>query len=103
MISKEVQLAYPDFDLPGRNGLLLGVGPDHKIMLTGSLESADRELFAHQSIFGWNVSGNCSAVNQTASTHFCFKTFTIDLDTQELFGMWKKSQRAQVTTQRRKR
>ena len=45
MISK---LVDPDFDRLGRIDLLLGVGPAHKIMLTGRLESADGELFAHQ-------------------------------------------------------
>ena len=65
-----VQLSDPDFDHPGRFYLLLGVGSAHKIMLTRRLESADGELFVHQSIFGWIVCGNCAAANQTAHKFF---------------------------------
>ena len=62
----------------------------NKVMLAGRSTSEDGELYAHQSVFGWVVSGNCDTPVQFSRAHVCLKSTAIDIQTNNLMtAFWK--------------
>ena len=85
-----LQLADPNFDRPGRIDRLLEMDIFNKVMLAGRSTSEDGELYAHHSVFGWVVSGNCDTPVQFSRAHVCLKSTAIDIQTNNLMtAFWK--------------
>ena len=69
--ASKLQLADPDFGLPGQVDLLLGQDVIPKIIRGGTIRSPGVDLYAMETVFGWVIGGFCSTPSQAATTHVC--------------------------------
>lgn len=81
---KELKLADPNFDKPGRVDLLLGVDVLPRIMREKTVRSTNQLLSASETIYGWVVSGQCQSDKSVPRSHICLSTQTVDEQTQDL-------------------
>ena len=91
-------LADLKFDQPSRIDLLLGVDVLPQVMTDGLVRSADRQLSATQTVYGWVVTGWSKGADQAPSSYHCLKT-QVDQNTQDLLvKFWQVEDVSSTTT-----
>ena len=81
---KDLRLADPTFDKPGRVDLLLGVDMLPHLLSGVATFSNDRKLQATETAYGWVISGSCRAGQQVPRSYLCVVTSAVDQQTQDL-------------------
>ena len=69
--TRNLRLADPNFGLPGRNDVLLGLDIMPRISLHGLTVSPSKALTAYETIFGWVISGYFESPSQAVTAHTC--------------------------------
>ena len=87
---KDLELADPEFDCPGRIDLLLGGTLCQQIILGEKRCTDDKRLYARDTIFGWAITGEWDVSSRNAMVNVCLRSSAIDQQTHQLVeSFWK--------------
>ena len=97
---KDLTLADPKFDLPGKIDLLLGADVLPEILTEGGgvRHSADKNLTAIQTAYGWTITGRTKGNDQTPCSHHCLTTRADQTIHKMLLQFWKTEDVSSTTT-----
>ncbi len=96
-VLKGLHLADPDFDLPGRINLLLGMDCYNEIILPAVVTSENSSLKAYQSIFGYIVAGPCHLSASQEVSHVSIHSSTVDEQSHQLIKSFWEVEELQPT------
>ncbi|XP_037930364.1 uncharacterized protein LOC119665129, partial [Teleopsis dalmanni] len=88
-IPKELTLADPDFNKPGRIDCLLGAEIFFKLLIEGQIKLAGSLPTLQNSIFGWVVAGNVETLNSSTAT--CGICTTKELE-ESILKFWESEE-----------
>ncbi len=96
-VLKGLHLADPNFDLPGRINLLLGMDCYNEIILPAVVTSENSSLKAYQSIFGYIVAGPCHLSASQEVSHVSIHSSTVDEQSHQLIKSFWEVEELQPT------
>ena len=86
---KDLELADPEFDCPGRIDLLLGGTLCQQIILGEKRCTDDKRLYARDTIFVWTITGEWDVSSRNAMVNVCLRSSAIDQQTHQVERFWK--------------
>ena len=89
-VLKNLELADPEFDCPGRIYLMLGGTLCQQIILGEKRCTDDKRLYDRHTIFGWAITGEWKVSSRNAMVNVCLRSSAIDQQTHQLVeSFWK--------------